>query len=499
MRFGVARRALIAAACLMAVGCATPGVVDAHPSASPVAEAQIDRPFNVLLIMADDASVRIGSYGHFAITPNIDRLAQQGVQFNNAYTQFPWCGPSRASFLTGRRPDATKVMDLQTNFRSALPDAVTMPQLFRENGYFSGRVGKIFHQGVPTQIGESGMDDPQSWDRAVNPKGRDKDAENGRLKNLTPGIPLGAALAWLDDEGEDKEQTDGMIADEAIRMIREHKDGPFFIAAGFYRPHVPYVAPQAYFDLYDFEKIPTAKDTPEELARLLPPATQWTPLNLGLSLEDQRRAIHAYLASTSYMDAQVGKIVDAVRDMGLMENTIIVFTTDHGYLLGEHGQWQKQLLWQEATQVPLIVYVPGAAANGTLSERVVELVDVYPTLADVAGLSHAPLDGDSMKPLLANANDPAWVDEAYSQIRGARSIRTDRWRYTEYENGKRWIELYDQKNDPRELVNLANDPAYADVVANLKGKLPKEPVEPLAPRLVYTPGEGPKRLPYDED
>ena len=184
------------------------------------------------------------------LTPNIDRLGTQGVTFDRAYTQFPLCGPSRASFLTGTRPDTTKVSNLSTPFRKALPDISTLPQYFREQGYFSGRIGKVFHQGVPDDIGRDGPDDPRSWTQVVNPRGRDKDAENGKLVELSPGIAYGSSMTYLADDGADEEQTDGKVATSAIEMMKANKDKPFFIAVGFYRPHVPEVAPKKYFDLY---------------------------------------------------------------------------------------------------------------------------------------------------------------------------------------------------------------------------------------------------------
>ena len=215
-----------------------------------MSEARSTRPKNVLFIISDDLATRIGSYGAPVLTPNIDRLANQGVAFDRAYAQFPLCAPSRASFLTGTRPDTTKVANLSTPFRKALPDIQTLPQYFKAHGYHAGRIGKIYHQGVPTDIGRDGPDDPQSWTQVVNPSGRDRDAENGKLVNLSPGVAYGSAMSYLADEGTDEEQTDGMVATAAIEMMKQNKDKPFFIAVGFYRPHVPEVAPRKYFDLY---------------------------------------------------------------------------------------------------------------------------------------------------------------------------------------------------------------------------------------------------------
>ncbi|EHJ59552.1 sulfatase [Novosphingobium pentaromativorans] len=433
---------------------------------------------NVLLIISDDLAARIGPYQADVRTPNLDRLASQGVTFDRAYSQFPWCAPSRASFLTGTRPDTTGVYNLWTPFRRKLPDIATLPQYFRQNGYFSGRVGKVFHQGVPGDIGTSGPDDPQSWDMVVNPSGRDRDAENGRLNDLTPGIPYGSALTYLADDGEDEEQTDGKVASEAIRMIEQHKDDPFFIAVGFYRPHVPEVVPKKYFDLYPLDRIKLAYETPETLAQVLPASKAWTPDNFGMTETEQREIIRAYLAATSFVDAQVGRVLDAVDRMGLADDTIVVFMSDHGFLLGEHGQWMKNILFEESAQVPLIIRVPGTKNAGEHSPRTVELLDIYPTLTQMAGLPHYNRNqGTSLAELLADPDSPSWAKPALSQVNGGRSVRTERWRYTEWEQGKDGRELYDHAADPLEHRNLADDPRYAQVVSLLRAMLPPGPVE----------------------
>nr|AGU10881.1 Sulfatase [uncultured organism] len=439
---------------------------------------QVQRPMNVLFIIADDLAPRLGSYGFPVKTPNIDRLAAQSVSFDRAYAQFPWCGPSRASFLTGTRPNTTRVIDLTTPFRTALPDIMTMPQYFRANGYFSGRVGKIFHQGVPNDIGTGGPDDSVSWDAVVNPRGRDRDAEDGRLKVLTPGIPYGSAMAYLDDEGDDAEQTDGKVATAAIEMIRANKNKPFFIGVGFYRPHVPEVAPKKYFDLYPLDKIQPTRQSAADLSRLLPASKAWTPDNFGMTPDEQRQMIRAYYAATSFMDAQVGRVIDALQEMGLADDTIVVFTSDHGFMLGEHGQWMKNILWEESDRVPLVIRVPGSRTCGKRSPRTVELLDLYPTLTELAGLpKYGRNEGTSLSPLLRNPVDRNWTKPALSQIRGGRSVRTERWRYTEWEAGKLGRELYDHSKDPLEQHNLADDQRFAATTAQLRALLPGGPVE----------------------
>lgn len=441
---------------------------------------------NVLLIMSDDLGARFGGYGFPEVkTPNLDRLAREGVLFERAYTQFPQCAQSRASFLTSRRPNDTRVFDLKTNFRVALPDVVTLPQYFRQQGYFAGRVGKIFHQGVPNDIGTSGPDDTVSWTQVVNPRGRDKEAElAGRLVNMSPGIPYGAAWAYLEDEGPDSEQTDGITAAETVKLLETHKDGPFFIAAGFYRPHVPDVAPKAYFDLYPLDKIRLEPTPPEQdPVRPLVTSNIW-PANLGAPEAERRKMMQAYYASTTFMDAQVGQILDALERLGLKDNTVVVFMSDHGYQLGEHGQWQKNTLWEQSVRTPMIIRAPRTHGGGKASPRPVELLDLYPTLVDLAGLPAKPdLQGASLRPLL-DAPRRDWNRPAYSQVQGGRTVRTDRWRYTEWEAGRLGVSLYDMVADPKELKNLAGDPKHAAVVARMRALLPKETVEPRGPAFI---------------
>jgi arylsulfatase A-like enzyme len=369
-------------------------------------------------------------------------------------------------------------MNLSTPFREALPDILTLPEYFREHGFYTARVGKIFHQGVPSDIGRSGPDDPQSWDLALNPRGRDRDAEAGRLKNNTPGIPYGSAMTWLDDDGEDSEQTDGKVANTAIELLRANKDRPFFLAVGFYRPHVPLVAPKQYFAPYPLEQMRLAEETAETLLAVPSYTKAWEPNNFGMSPAAQREMIRAYSASTSFVDAQVGRVLDELNRLGLADNTVVVFTSDHGYLLGEHGQWMKNVLWEDSNRVPLIIRAPGVGREGARSPRTVELLDLYPTLTDLAGLPHySRNEGVSLRPLLRRPGAD-WDRPAYSQVRGGRSVRTKRWRYTEWEGGHLGAELYDHRSDPGEHRNEAGNPKFASVVARMKALLPREAVEP---------------------
>jgi len=434
------------------------------------------RPMNVLFMISDDLNATLGCYHHPLVqSPNLDRLAARGVRFEHAYCQYPLCNPSRASLLTGLRPDETGVENNGTHFRENVPDVVTMPQMFRQNGYFVARVGKLYHYGVPGEIGTSGkMDDAPSWMQVVNPIGRDK-ADEDKIFSLVPG-QFGGVMSWLAADGTDEEQTDGIGAAAAIQLMEEHRDEPFFIAMGFYRPHTPYVAPKKYFELYPLDKIQLAKDPADDDGDI-PPAALGSRKPEEKKLNDQlrREAIQAYHASTTFMDAQAGKVIDAVERLGLADNTVIVMTSDHGYHLGEHNLWKKQSIFEESARVPLIIAAPNTRARGATSNRVAELVDLYPTLADLCRLEAPPhVSGKSLRPLLDDPNKPH-KEAAVSQVnRGGRdsvrgySVRTERWRYTEWNDGKQGSELYDHTVDAHEYHNLADDPAHLTTVANLR-------------------------------
>jgi iduronate 2-sulfatase len=438
---------------------------------------------NVLFIAVDDLNCRIGCYGDpIAKTPHIDRLAKRGVMFRNAYCQYPLCNPSRASLMTGLRPDTTRVYDLQVDFRSTVPDVVTLPQLFRKNGYFVARVGKLYHYGVPREIGTDGKDDAQSWEYKFNPIGRDK-TEQSKIHLLTTGgytNTIGFGMAWLDMDGPDEDQTDAKGVSETIRLLEQHKDKPFFIGMGFFRPHTPWIAPKKYFDLYPPESITLPARDPASEKALPDIARNIRPDDYGLSEKDLKDCVRAYYASVSFVDAQIGRLTEALERIGLSDSTLIVLWSDHGFLLGEHGQWQKQLLFDPSPHTPLVIYDPAAKGNGAACDRPVELLDLYPTVADWAGLEKPQvLEGHSLQPLLESPMSAEWDHPAFSQVTRMKnkkrimgySVHNERYRYTEWDAGREGVELYDHQSDAAELHNLAEDPAAKTIVTDMQRQL----------------------------
>jgi len=447
--------------------------------ALPAAQSPAKRP-NILFFAVDDLRPELGCYGVPGIkSPNIDRLARQGMVFERAYCQQAVCSPSRTSLMTGARPDSTKVWDLVTHFRKAMPEVVTLTQHFKQNGYFVQGMGKIFHPGY---------DDERSWSvpwqtpkaptyaRVKGPG--EKDEDRPKQKD-GPAFEAG--------EVEDEFYKDGMVAAMAVKTLRElkKKPEPFFLAVGFAKPHLPFVSPKKYWDLYDPAKIPMApnpyrpKDAPEfaltnsgEL-RNYPgmPAEGPVPPELARKLK------HGYYAAVSYTDAQIGKVLDELDRQGLRQNTVIVLWGDHGWKLGEHGEWCKHSNVENDTNAPLLLSAPGMKAAGKHSRALVEFVDIYPTLTELAGLPlPAHLEGLSFKPLL---DDPAraWKPAAFSQYpRGQKlmgySMRTDRYRFTVWVGRNdhsriEAIELYDHQTDPQENTNIARHPANAKLVEEL--------------------------------
>jgi arylsulfatase A-like enzyme len=478
---------------------------------------ETDSP-NVLFIAIDDLRPELGCYGSkIAKSPNIDRLASSGVTFTRAYCQQAVCNPSRASLMTGLRPDTIKVWDLQTNFRKAKPDAVTLTQQFMQNGYHAAGIGKIFHNNIQ---------DPPSWsepklnvaDYPFDPDAVYRAKENvAWLENRKQELIAKGDTRRIDQFGKwylkhvatenvdvpDDAYFDGAQTTVAIKKMARlaTDDKPFFLAVGYYRPHLPFNVPKRYWDMYDRDNIPLAENrslpknapimavnTAREIRGYTDFKQQPRP-HEGSFPDDQALLLkHGYLASVSYIDAQVGRLLDALKKHNLEKNTIVVLWGDHGWKLGEHNSWCKMTNYEIDTRVPLIVYAPDAAENGNQCDRLVEFVDVYPTLCDLAGVpKRAELEGTSFAPLLENRSQP-WKQAVFSQFLRdgiwiapdgvaymGRSIRTDRYHYVQWmkKNDDQIVarELYDLKLDPQENNNVANETKNSDVIATLARQL----------------------------
>jgi iduronate 2-sulfatase len=422
---------------------------------------------NVLFITIDDLRCETGCYGVPAVrTPNLDRLAARGMRFDRAYVQVTFCNPSRASFLTGLRPDVTGVLDNKTKLRDRMPDVVTLPQFFRENGYHTMRVGKIFHGGAS-------MDDPKAWDMAKYPAptlvGR-----KGERRNMTGGKIKWCW--WMAAEGGDEDQPDGQIAAEGIAFLRDRPQKPFFLALGFYKPHDPFVAPKKYFDMYPLDTLELYRDPPD-CTPLLPMsiAGGWKKEFARFTDRERREFLRSYYAGTTFVDTQIGKVLGELEKQGLADDTIIFLMSDHGYHLGERGWWNKSTLFERSARSPMILCTPAMKGKGKACSRLVEFLDVFPTLTEICGLANPPgLAGRSMVPLL---DDPEreWKEAAYTQIQRGKvmgwSVRSERWRYIEWDGGRQGGELYDHDADPEEYKNVAKDPRHAGVVKRHKALL----------------------------
>jgi arylsulfatase A-like enzyme len=458
------------------------------------AHAQTTRP-NVLFLVADDLNNLLGCYGDSrAQTPNIDRLAARGVRFDRAYCSFPLCGPSRNSFLTGLYPNSTGIIANAQIFRQTIPSQVSMPQAFRQAGYFAARIGKLYHYNVPKSIGTNGHDDPGSWELELNPAGVDRLEEEPNIFTLLAG-QFGGTLSWFASPKGDEQHTDGMNAADAewvLERCAKRKDRPFFLAVGFFRPHTPYVSPKTYFDKYQKSDMPVVQNVKEDQADIPESGLASYKREQDKLTDDLRReALQAYYASISFMDAQVGRVVDALNRLGLADNTIIVFTSDHGYHVGEHGLWQKMSLFEESARVPLLIVAPGQSKNSA-AKTPVSQIDLFPTLAELCQVkAPANLQGQSLVPMLKDPNT-AGRGWALTQVarggglnratvtsdvgsQGSRyfgyTLRTPRWRYTEWDEGRKGRELYDHDADPRELTNLAEKPDHASTIGELSQQL----------------------------
>jgi iduronate 2-sulfatase len=471
-------------------------------------EALAERPGkkpNVLFIMADDFNTALSGYGHPQCrTPNLDRLARRGTTFTRAYCQFPLCGPSRASIMSGQYPLTNGVT---RNGGKLQPETATLPRLFREAGYWTGRVSKIYHMGVPGHIftGDDGTDHEESWIERYNVSvmesitpGKAEDlmladsvhlyedlrkdwpaCEHKGGKFMIPeGNHQGSDFVVVETDGGNEALADGVAATKAIELLRQRAGAkrPFFLAVGFVRPHVPLVAPRKSFDGYDAAamKLPELRDG--DLDDIPAAARNGTnEKKYKLSLENQKKVLRGYYASVTYMDEQVGRLLDELDGSGLGENTIVVFVSDHGYHLGEHTMWQKLSLMEESIRVPLIVSAPGQRTVGEKNDCIVELLDIYPTLAELADLD-APrhLQGSSFADLLRDPNADCGKEDAFIQVGNGFCLRTDRWACMRYEDKKTKAEqfmLYDMNADPKQYTNLSGDPEFADVEGKLQKRL----------------------------
>jgi arylsulfatase A-like enzyme len=444
---------------------------------------------NVLFIAVDDLRPALGCAGDpLAKTPNIDKLASRGTVFTRAYCQQAVCSPSRSSLLTGRRPDSTKVYDLVTHFRKALPDVVTLPQFFKKNGYYVHGVGKIYHPGY---------NDEPSWSVPWEaPKGKNfgdpglkilaelkaKAKEAGEDVTRVRGLPVEAP------EVSDDFLNDGWTANRAIEIMKARKgqSEPFFLAVGLLKPHLPFVAPQKYWEMYDPKQFPLPEVTtaPKDAPSFAPQqggelrAYHEIPKSGKLSQEQTRKLIHGYYAAVSYTDAQVGRLLDGLKEQKLLDHTIVILWGDHGWHLGDHGIWCKHTNYEKATRAALVMSAPQQKAPGKPCSALVEFVDIYPTLAEACGLPKPEgVEGFSFLPLLDDPKQP-WKAVAFSQYpRGSKetgplmgyAVRSDRYRYVEWrKRGTTEVvarELYDHQTDPNEDTNIAAKPDQAEVIA----------------------------------
>jgi iduronate 2-sulfatase len=438
--------------------------------------------YNVLFIISDDlTSTALSCYGNTVCkTPNIDAIAARGTRFTRAYCQGTYCGPSRASFLTGYYPHAIGALGYKSP-RPAIGDRVTWPQHFKNHGYYSARVSKIYHMGVPGGIegGGHGADDAASWTERFNSPGPEwKAPGNGETLESNPDgkrpVVGGNTFVVVEAEGNDLVHSDGKTAAKACALIDKHKGEPFFLAVGFVRPHVPFVAPAKYYEPF----LPYSK-------MKLPPKIEgnWddipkaginykTSVNMKMDIRRQKKAVGGYYASVAFMDAQVGKVLAALKKSGVADRTIVIFTSDHGYHLGEHDFWAKVSLRDESAQVPLIISVPGQ--KPAVCKSFVELLDLYPTLASLCSLPAQPrLQGKDISPMLQDPKHKVRTTAfSVAPSRKGFLLRDKNWAYIQYgEDAKRGIELFDMKADPNQYTNLANAEAHQKTVAQFKARL----------------------------
>ncbi|MDB6059810.1 MAG: sulfatase [Verrucomicrobiales bacterium] len=441
------------------------------------ARAEPAKP-NVLFIVSDDLNMHLACYGDKIVkTPNLDRLAARGVRFDRAYAQYPVCNPSRTSFLSGLHAETTHVMDQKTILRDSMPKVVYLPEHFHSNGYFTASIGKIQHLGHhdahwDVEDGVRAGDSDDEGDTSAKPKRRRANPADRKK----PGEP--PYFVYRATENDDPANEDTAIAAKAVDVLQKHKDQPFFIAVGFHKPHVPHVAPKKYFDLYPLDKVELV-NVPANDADDIPKVALNSKKNYQPDMPEKtkREIIASYLACVSYMDAQVGRVLDELDRLKLSDKTIVVFISDHGWHFGEHNWWAKASLFEESTHVPLIVAGPGINSGKTCA-RVVEYLDIYPTMSEFCGLPK-PFQGEgkSFVPLLNNP-EAQWNKVAYTcEHRGpttGRTVRNERYRCTEWNDGKAGIELYDHDKDPMEYTNLAKQAGSKQALADMKALLHRD-------------------------
>ncbi|MEZ4319991.1 MAG: sulfatase [Myxococcota bacterium] len=451
-------------------------------SGPPITPADPVRPTNVLLIVVDDLNTSaVSAYGNPAVdTPRIDALAAQGVRFTHAYSQYPVCGPSRASMLTGYYPHGSGAFGYVSGREYIGYDRQMWPELFADEGWYTARVSKVFHMGVPDDIllGASGADDPTSWVQRFNSQGAEwQTPGEGELVqgNPTGTAPIanGNVMTIVKADGPDAIHPDARTTATAIELMFLHRNEPFFLAVGYVRPHVPFVAPRSHFDAYPHESIALPPVVPGDWNDIPAAGINYvTSAGAQMSPEQEQKAIAGYYASVSFVDEQVGRLLDAVDVLGLADDTLVIFTSDHGFHLGEHGFWMKKGLHEESVRVPLVVRGPGIAPGE--SDSMVELVDLYPTTAEVMGLRVPDhLQGRSFLRTLRDPDEPHRADAfAVTDDGTSYLLRDPEWAYMQYrEDGSGGVELYDMVNDPGQFTNLAGLAEHAEIEANLRDRL----------------------------
>ncbi|MEO2019766.1 MAG: sulfatase [Fuerstiella sp.] len=483
MQFPVRQKVVVMKSCVFVLILLT-----ASATANPEKTAQ--QKYNVLFIISDDlTTTALSCYGNTVCqTPNIDAIAAQGTRFTRAFCQGTYCGPSRASMLSGYYPHATGVLGYKSP-RPQIGDRATWPQHFKNNGYYTARVSKIYHMGVPGGVllgGDgrdhnkyNGADDEASWTERFNSPGPEwKAPGDGETLEGNPDgkkpVVGGNTFVVVEADGDDMVHSDGMTAAKAVQLIDRHKDEAFWLGVGFVRPHVPFVAPKSYYPPFlPYEKMVLPQKVPGDWDDIPKLGINYkTSLNMKMDVRRQKKAMGGYYASVAFMDAQVGKVMAALKKAGIEDRTIVIFTSDHGYHLGEHDFWAKVSLRDESAGVPLIISVPGR--KPAVCHSLVELLDLYPTVSQLCGLEVPDrLQGRDISPMM---DDPSHSvrNAAFSAAPSRKGflLREDKWAYIQYkEDASGGIELFDTAKDPLQYTNLAELPEHAEVVAGFRNKL----------------------------